>query len=115
MGAPEHWFILTYDAKTKTFATTLPSDLPPRPADALPMEQGDPFTPWYARSGHLHVSDDGVVEGAHVRAEDFGYAVIKARRMMGEDVRGMEEEMLKKRKEDAEVQRAWREFQSAVA
>ena len=38
-----------------------------RPVDANPMEDGNPYTPWYNTEEHVHVGEDGFATSVHIR------------------------------------------------
>ena len=66
------------DGEQRLYERPLWTKLPPRPADANPMN-GDPLTPWYMTKDH---TDEKHV---HVRAESRQQALLKSRDLLDVD------------------------------
>jgi len=57
------WYILNQDGTPQAA-----SELPSRPSDAQPIDEGGEFTPWHKQHQHIHV-EDGHIMGIHAKGD----------------------------------------------
>lgn len=57
----DKWYILNRNGAPQKTA-----DLPARPTDAQPVDEGGEFTPWYKQYQHVHVQN-GKITGIHAK------------------------------------------------